>query len=258
MPVHIYVYQGTYSRITHTYVRSTHQYVRVRVPGVKHKKHKHLLYVTILTAAVDRALFGDNPPTSQRVFADEEIICWGGEPSWFSLLSLLFVTFFFLFSPPRFFVVTFFQLFFLFLYPKTRFSFFFSQFVAFFSFFKKYSKFASCRLWGFSRCRLRHFKLEICWISACVLIFMRGFQLAHPKPILTTTNPDPSQQYVTCIYRASLSKRAKAGVGEGSASSGGGSGSGSWTLVGPEPAFGNPDWPCPRKSCQGYILYSCA
>ena len=81
MPVHIYVYQGTYSRITHTYVRSTHQYVRVRVPGVKHKKHKHLLYVTILTAAVDRALFGDNPPTSQRVFADEEIICWGGEPS---------------------------------------------------------------------------------------------------------------------------------------------------------------------------------
>ena len=38
------------------------------------------------------------------------------------------------------------------------------------------------------------------------------------------------------------------------ASSVGGSGSVYWTLVGSEPAFGNPDWPCPRKGCQDYIV----
>ena len=56
------------------------------------------------------------------------------------------------------------------------------------------------------------------------------------------------------IYRASPYKRTKTGVGGGSARNGGGGGSGSWTLVGREPAFGNPDWPCPRNGCQGYIV----
>ena len=61
------------------------------------------------------------------------------------------------------------------------------------------------------------------------------------------------------IYRASPSKRTKASAGGGSAHSGGGGGSGSgvWTLVGQErdsACSGNPDWPCPRKDCDGFLI----
>ena len=37
---------------------------------------------------------------------------------------------------------------------------------------------------------------------------------------------------------------------------GGGSGSGVWTLVGQErdSSSGHPDWPCPRKGCDGFLI----
>ena len=56
---------------------------------------------------------------------------------------------------------------------------------------------------------------------------------------------------MSLIYRSSPTKWSKpGGSGGGSGSVTGGRrpvGSGSWTLVGPEPKKGNPDWPCPSK-----------
>lgn len=59
---------------------------------------------------------------------------------------------------------------------------------------------------------------------------------------------------MSSIYRSSPSKRSKAGVGSPASGGAGGGGSGSWTLLGPEPLHGNPDWPCPRKGCKGFLV----
>lgn len=90
-----------------------------------------------------------------------------------------------------------------------------------------------------------------------MLKYMRGLHLPHPTPLPShNDNRTCSPNAMSSIYRASPSKRTKAGAGGGTARSRGGGGSGSWTLVGPDrdPAPGNRDWLCRRQGCDGFIV----